>query len=124
MVLLDEMKGLKSMIVTIPEVLVSAVKERIPELSVVSVYNLAAGVWMQADEDWTDWIIDACEQSFDEREDLWEVICEIISELKEDLESHFLSLVPYDARNLYDVEPLGVGDDRQDVAVIWTLEKE
>lgn len=123
MVLLDEIGGLRNMTVDIPDTLINSAKIQLPELSVVSIYNCAAGAWLQNGSEWLDWLDAVIEQSFDELPEYWDAIYELLEDCSPELQSHFECILNDDERSLYDVEPLGDNHQNTHHAVAWVKQE-
>lgn len=124
MVLLDALGRLQTMIVNVPDYFVNAVQVQIPELTAVSVYNVAAEAWLQFDEHWIDWIDTIIQRAFDDQEELWDVIAELIEDHEEQLTAHFSALIAEDEKVLYQVGPLDESTHNHEIAVVWQLIKD
>lgn len=124
MVLLDALGRLQTMIVNVPDYFVNAVQIQVPELTAVSVYNVAAEAWLQFDENWIDWIDTIIHRAFDDQEELWDVIAELIEDHEEQLTAHFSALIAEDEKVLYQIEPLDESTHNHEIAVVWQLIKD
>jgi len=108
------------MVVNLPDTLINAVQIQLPEFSAISIYNCAAGAWLKYGNEWLDWVSDFVEQSFDEYEDYWDAMIDLLEDCKEELQAHFESILQDDERGLYDIEPL---EDSQ-TAVVWAKQED
>ena len=124
MVLLDTVRSLKTMIVNVPDYLVNAVQVQVPEVTAISVYNAAAEAWLHFGESWADWLDDIVQRSFDDKEELWEAITDLIIDFETQLTEHFSAIVLEDEKGLYEVVPLDESTHNHEIAVIWQLIKD
>lgn len=117
--MLEQLRELPDMIVDIPDTLINSARVQLPDLSVISIYNCAAGAWLENGETWLDWLDAVIEQSFDEQPDIWSALYELLEDCAPELETHFKSIINEDERGLYDVEPLGDQHQKTQYAVAW-----
>lgn len=124
MALLDTLRSLPTMLVNVPDYFVNAVQVQIPELTAVSIYNVAAEAWLHFGDDWIDWTDDIIQRSFDDKEELWEAVADLIGDFEKQLTEHFSAIVLEDEKSLYEVTPLDESTHNHEIAVVWQLIKD